>query len=34
MMFGGIMEETHQLEVIVNALKKFAKGPAALVRCV
>ena len=31
MMFGGIMEETHQLEVIVNALKKFAKGPAALV---
>ena len=31
MMFGGIMEETHQLEVIVNALKRFAKGPAALV---
>lgn len=31
MMFGGIMEETHQLEVIVNSLKKFAKGPAALV---
>ena len=31
MMFGGIMEDTHQLEVIVNALKKFAKGPAALV---
>ena len=31
MMFGGIMEQTHQLEVIVNALKKFAKGPAALV---
>ena len=28
---GGIMEETHQLEVIVNSLKKFAKGPAALV---
>ena len=31
MMFGGIMEQTHQLEVIVNSLKKFAKGPAALV---
>ena len=31
MMFGGIMEETHQLEVIVNSLKKIAKGPAALV---
>ncbi|MBO5564598.1 MAG: Na+/H+ antiporter NhaC [Lachnospiraceae bacterium] len=31
MMFGGIMEETHQLEVIVNELKKFAKGPAGLV---
>ena len=28
---GGIMEETHQLEVIVNSLKRFAKGPAALV---
>ena len=28
---GGIMEQTHQLEVIVNSLKKFAKGPAALV---
>lgn len=31
MMFGGIMEGTHQLEVIVNQLKKLAKGPAALV---
>ena len=31
MMFGGIMEDTHQLEVIVNSLKKIAKGPAALV---
>ena len=31
MMFGGIMEDTHQLEVIVNALKKLAKGPAGLV---
>ena len=31
MMFGGIMEYTHQLEVIVNALKRFAKGPAGLV---
>ena len=31
MMFGGIMEQTHQLEVIVNSLKKIAKGPAALV---
>ena len=31
MMFGGIMEETHQLEVIVDRLKKFAKTPAALV---
>ena len=27
MMFGGIMEGTHQLEVIVNQLKKLAKGP-------
>ena len=27
MMFGGIMEDTHQLEVIVNSLKKLAKGP-------
>lgn len=31
MMFGGIMEDTHQLEVIVNAIKKLAKGPAGLV---
>ena len=31
MMFGGIMEETRQLEVIVNAIKKLAKGPAGLV---
>lgn len=31
MMFGGIMETTHQLEVIVNQLKKLAKGPAGLV---
>ena len=28
---GGIMEDTHQLEVIVNSLKKLAKGPAGLV---
>ena len=25
MMFGGIMEGTHQLEVVVNKLKKLAK---------
>ncbi len=31
MMFGGIMDDTHQLEVIVNSLKKFANGPAGLV---
>ena len=31
MMFGGIMEDTHQLEVIVNRLKTFAKGPAGLI---
>lgn len=31
MMFGGIMEETHQLEVIVNKLKKIVKTPAGLV---
>ena len=31
MMFGGIMEETHQLEVIVDQLKKLARTPAALV---
>ena len=31
MMFGGIMEGTHQLEVVVNQIKKLAKGPAGLV---
>jgi NhaC family Na+:H+ antiporter len=31
MMFGGIMEYTHQLEVIVNQLKKLVRGPAGLV---
>ncbi len=31
MMFGGIMEETHQLEVIVDKLKKVVKSPAGLV---
>lgn len=31
MMFGGIVEETKQLEVIVDRLVKFAKTPAALV---
>ena len=31
MMFGGIMEETHQLEVIVDRLKGLAKTPAKLV---
>ncbi len=31
MMFGGIMEYTHQLEVIVNKLKALAKTPATLV---
>lgn len=31
MMFGGIMEDTHQLEIIVDQLKKLAKGPAGLV---
>ena len=31
MMFGGIMEDTHQLEVVVNQLKKLAKTPASLV---
>lgn len=31
MMFGGIMEHTHQLEVIVNKLKALAKTPARLV---
>ena len=31
MMFGGIMEGTHQLEVIVNQLMKLTKSPAGLV---
>lgn len=31
MMFGGIMEGSHQLEVIVERLKKLAKTPASLV---
>ncbi|MCQ2576715.1 MAG: Na+/H+ antiporter NhaC [Treponema sp.] len=31
MMFGGIMEETHQLEVIVDKLKKIVRSPAGLV---
>ena len=31
MMFGGIMEDTHQLEVIVNQLKRMVKSPAGLV---
>ena len=31
MMFGGIMEGSHQLEVIMNQLKKLAKSPATLV---
>lgn len=31
MMFGGIMEGSHQLEVIVERLKKLAKTPATLV---
>lgn len=31
MMFGGIMEDTHQLEVIVDQVKKLAKNPAGLV---
>lgn len=31
MMFGGIMETTHQLEVIVDKLKVLAKTPASLV---
>ncbi len=31
MMFGGIMEDTHQLEVIVDKLKVLAKTPATLV---
>ena len=31
MMFGGIMEDTHQLEVVVDKLKRLAKTPASLV---
>ncbi len=31
MMFGGIMETTHQLEVIVDQLKKLIRGPVGLV---
>ena len=31
MMFGGIMEDTHQLEVIVDKVKKLAKTPGGLV---
>ncbi len=31
MMFGGIMEGTHMLEVMVNKLKSLAKGPVGLV---
>lgn len=31
MMFGGIMEETKQMEVIVDKLLKLVKGPAGLV---
>lgn len=31
MMFGGIMEGTHQLEVVVDRIKKLAKSPAGLV---
>ena len=31
MMFGGIMEATHQLEVIVDKIKGLVKGPAGLV---
>lgn len=31
MMFGGIMEETHQLEVIVEKIKGLAKRPTGLV---
>ena len=31
MMFGGIMEDTHQLEVIVDKVKALAKSPAGLV---
>ena len=31
MMFGGIMEETKQMEIIVDKLLKLVKGPAGLV---
>ena len=31
MMFGGVMEGTHQLEIIVDRLKRLAKSPAGLV---
>ena len=31
MMFGGIMEETKQMEVLVDKLLKLVKGPAGLV---
>lgn len=31
MMFGGIMETTHQLEVVVNKLMKLVRGPGSLV---
>lgn len=31
MMFGGIMEDTHQLEVIVDKIKGLAKKPGSLV---
>ncbi|MBQ6389356.1 MAG: Na+/H+ antiporter NhaC [Mogibacterium sp.] len=31
MMYGGIMEGSRQLEVIINALLKVVKGPAALI---
>lgn len=31
MMFGGIMEGSHQLEVIVDRLKRLGKSPASLV---
>jgi len=31
MMFGGIMEATHQLEVLVNQLLRFVRGGASLI---
>ena len=31
MMFGGIMEGTRQMEVIIEAILKVVKGPAALI---